>query len=325
MSSLFNKLNPVEVYNYHQRHGLSNASIDAIAWVLNQWPNPTLKVSSLSAQKPNHISICQLQRREITLQDLQVINKIISSVPTGKLRHYKLALEAIIVYLKEALKWQTPEVKKLPWPDPDLRWYERITAQANDAFKLQSEYENVKTQFLKQRSALSAEFMALIIALEIAPLTIAHLVNIINDKDSIQRIERQTYLNINHLDKPSNQDGLPQSSRYHLPLFVYQSLTEYQAYSHSQLTEKQLLKGLDNLLTSFSISTQVSRHYQHLFQAVWHYRDNVVPSFLKDISYPERHVATPLVSVDNKDQQRQLARIYGIDYDEMAVTAIPDF
>ena len=35
MSSLFNKLNPVEVYNYHQRHGLSNASIDAIAWVLN--------------------------------------------------------------------------------------------------------------------------------------------------------------------------------------------------------------------------------------------------------------------------------------------------
>ncbi|MGL5471250.1 MAG: hypothetical protein ACRDCT_24280, partial [Shewanella sp.] len=110
MSSLFNKLNPVEVYNYHQRHGLSNASIDAITWVLNQWPNPTLKVSSLSAQKPNHISTCQLQRREITLQDLQVINKIISSVPTGKLRHYKLALEAIIVYLKEALKWQTPEV-----------------------------------------------------------------------------------------------------------------------------------------------------------------------------------------------------------------------
>ncbi|UXK09941.1 hypothetical protein N5094_06975 [Shewanella putrefaciens] len=323
MSSLFNKLNPVEIYNYHQRQGLSNAGIDAISWVISQWPNPTLKASNLSAQKPTHILISQPNSREITLQDLQVINKIIRSVPTGKQRHYKRALEAIIVYLKEALKWQTPEIEKLPWPDPDLRWYECITAQANDAFKLQTEYENVKAQFLQQRSALSAEFMALIIALEIAPLTIAHLVNIINDKESIQHIERQTYLNIKHLDKSSNQDDLPQSSRYHLPLFVYQSLTEYQAYSHSKLTEKQLLKGLENLLTSFSISTQVSRHYQHLFQAVWHYRDHVVPTFLKDISYPERHVATPLVSVDNKDQQRQLARIYGIDYDEMAVTAIP--
>lgn len=325
MSNIFRNLNPVEIDNYHQRHGSSSTDIHAITWVITNCPETKChtSVATILDQKTAPISVSHPQRREFTMQDLQAINNVIRSVPTGRQRQYKKALEAIIIYLKEALKWQMPEAEKLPWPDPDLRWYERITAQANDAFKLQTGYENHKAQFLKQRFALSAEFVALSIALEIAPLTITHLVNIINDKNSSQHVENQTYLNVEHLTKQPNQDELQQSSRYHLPLFVYQSLTEYQAYSHRKLTEKQLITGLEDLLTSFSISTTTSRHYQHLFQAVWHFHNHVVPTLLKDISYPERHVATPLVSVDYKIQQRELATIYEIDYDETAFTSIP--
>lgn len=323
MSNIFNKLKPNEIYEYHQRHSSSNADLNSIAWVIKNWPEATSDtfVSTGSNQKPTNSSTNQHKSREFTIQDLQAINKVIRSVPSGKQRHYKKALEAVIIYLKEVLKWQIPEAEKLPWPDPDLKWYEHITAQASNAFKLQTAYENYKAQFLKERFAVPAEFVALAIAIEIAPLSIAHIVNIINDEHSIQRVENKTYLEIKHLTKQSTLDEEKQSSRYHLSMFVYQLLSEYQSYSHRQQTEKRLLKSLTNLLNSFEISSNSCRHYQHLFQAIWHYRDNVVPTLLKDISYPERHVATPHIAVDDKTKQKQLSLIYNIDYDKNAFTA----
>ncbi|QDF75849.1 MULTISPECIES: hypothetical protein [Shewanella] len=320
MSNIFNQLKANEIYEFHQRHDSSDADIESVKWVIKNWPETAVNATALIISDEKVANISATQKREFTIQDLQAINKVIRIVPTGKQRQYKNALEAIVTYLKEILQWQIPQVEKLPWPDPDLVWYQRITANANDAYKLHTEYEKYKAQFFKQRFEITAEFVALAISLEIAPLSIVHLINIINDKDSIQQIEAQIYLNVKHLVKQPNNEQ-QQSSRYHLPLFVYQLLSEYQSYSHKQQTEKRLLKSLTNLLTSFEISSNSSRLNQHLFQAVWHYRDHIVPSQLKDISYPERHVANPIIYVDDKTKKQLLSKIYNIDYDKKAFTA----
>ncbi|WP_335909183.1 hypothetical protein [Shewanella indica] len=320
MSNIFNQLKANEIYEFHQRHGSSDADIESIKWVIKNWPETKVNATALIISDEKVANISATQKREFTIQDLQTINKVIRIVPTGKQRQYKNALKAIVTYLKEILQWQIPEVEELPWPDPDLVWYQRITANANDAYKLHTEYEKYKAQFFKQRFEITAEFVALAISLEVAPLSIVHLVNIINDKDSIEQIEDQIYLNVKHVSKQPNNEQ-QQSSRYHLPLFVYQLLSEYQPYSHKQQTENRLLKSLTNLLTSFEISSNSSRLYQHLFQAVWHYRDHIVPSLLKDISYPERHVANPIIYVDDKTKKQLLSKIYDIDYEKKALTA----
>lgn len=320
MSNIFNQLKANEIYEFHQRHGSSDADIESVKWVIKNWPETAVNATALIISDEKVANISATQKREFTIQDLQAINKVIRIVPTGKQRQYKNALEAIVTYLKEILQWQIPEVEKLPWPDPDLVWYQRITANANDAYKLHTEYKKYKAQFFKKRFEITAEFVALAISLEISPLSIVHLANIINDKDSIEQVEAQIYLNVKHVSKQPNNEK-QQSSRYHLPLFVYQLLSEYQSYSHKQQTEKRLLKSLTNLLTSFEISSNSSRLNQHLFQAVWHYRDHIVPSQLKDISYPERHVANPIIYVDDKTKKQLLSKIYNIDYDKKAFTA----
>tara|TARA_R110002050_G_scaffold190109_1_gene324730 strand:- start:1492 stop:4422 length:2931 start_codon:yes stop_codon:yes gene_type:complete len=296
-----------DICDYFCRNSTKCATKDDLKWVFERW------LPLMDSAKPSE------QIKTLTLNEINAINKFIKTVSTGKQRHYKLALVNIVTYLGDVLHWQLPEVKELPWEDQDLIWFSKINHCADEAFQVLDAYSQSKVALFNQRCQPSAEFVALAIAMEVAPFSIHYLTSIINDPNCVIIEDTETYLKVDHLGGLNKQKGEDDDvffTRYHLPLFVYRLLCDYQKEPIKGLTTQKLHKRLNQLIEDepFYLTAKPVWHWQHLFQAVWNYRDNVVPTLLKDISYPERHVAFVKIETTLKDTRQQLKSIYDYDW-----------
>lgn len=273
---------------------------EAINWVLAHWPE-----------------LSQLTTRAVTVADLTTIEQQIRQISTGKQRLYRQALEQLLRYLAEVCLWSVPEQQQKQLIDLEHQWFEKLTGYAETAFSLLQQYEADRQAFLLEQSLPTAAFVALTLAIRVAPVSLNYLTQILNGSNTVQHKHTQSYMDIEHLTG-ENADNDRYFTRYHLDLFSYQVLQQYFAHttSSAKLTPRKLLDELNQyckrreyLLPSFSASDL------HLtIQAIWHYHHHLGPRLLKDFADPERHVAIAF------DEQPQITRsaqqqIYAQDWD----------
>ncbi len=153
--------------------------------------------------------------------------------------------------------------------------------------------------------------------MEIAPLSISYLTSILNDEHCIKQTGTDIYLNVELIESKNERNEQKRFTRYHLPLFVYRILKEYQAYQVN-VTKHSLHVQLNQLLCEVPFSlTSVSVNGWHLLlQSVWSNRESLTPSFLKDISSPHRHVAFTKPDILTSEKVKKMKLIYERDWDD---------
>lgn len=172
-----------------------------------------------------------------------------------------------------------------------------------------------------------------------APLPIDYLHHILTSPDCIEIVDNRLYLRLIHIQgrqskgRPDKEADDASFTRYHLPLSVHRALTTF--YEQKAATLSHASTGLNpfrdrlyaftvQLLTGAETSSRMGasphlcskRQLHFLFQAVWYYRDDVVPTLLKDIAYPTRHVAYELQSPCIPNQKKQIDDIYTQTWDD---------
>ncbi|WP_367971433.1 site-specific integrase [Vibrio scophthalmi] len=309
MSNKLQNLKAADIIEFYLRRGESCSEKSALQWIIEHWTEQP------AVQKTVYATDAQ---RQITEFDLRKINKEIGIVPTGKQKLYRCALSELLCYLHDECQWTIPNKKKSVLVDKDLQWFDRLNGFASEASALKHAYEAYKSYFLKHRPFISAEFVALVIAMEVAPFSMQYLSSIINDLDGIKRIGTNIHLDVIHLGRLSRRHEETLFTRYHLPLFVYHVLKEYQQQQFKPTTAYKLSRQINRFTAEppFSLPALSSREWFRCFQSLWYYRDNVVPQFLKDISDPERHVAFNKQLIDAKQKHKALASIYQRDWDD---------
>tara|TARA_R110002167_G_scaffold195810_1_gene398569 strand:+ start:38249 stop:41113 length:2865 start_codon:yes stop_codon:yes gene_type:complete len=305
MSKVNSQLNAENIAQYYIQHTMQNVDVASIEWVLAHWEHHgATQLHSSSMQ------------RELKKSDFNQINKMINRVPTGKRKHYARALQGITFYLSDALHWTIPDQQASKFNDLNLQFYDRLSQRLDQARNLNKAYKEFLDTFFKERHEISSAFAALVIAMEVAPLSLNHLSMVLNDNACIERNDTSLCLRIEHVKAAQPQDEAIRFTRYHLPLFVYRILTGYQARQinvteHGLATQlKQLLDNEPFLLANFS-----KKSWHFIIQSLWMERNDVVPSFLKDISYPERHVAFIKPEISSSEKAKNLKSIYEQDWD----------
>ncbi|TEW55732.1 hypothetical protein E2R68_04985 [Psychromonas sp. RZ22] len=276
------------------------SATEDIHWVLSRWPDESVPLRTLTD--------------EHYLQLSQAINQ----VPTGKRKHYRQALNAILIYLYDIAQWQLPRRTEKLFVDRDLVWFTRLSEQAALAYDLWQGYQEEQENALRNHVHPSAAQAALTIAQEVAPLSLNHLTAILNNPVCLERTGQQTQLKVFHYQPPSttSQETEATFTRYHLTLHCYCFLAKYYQTKSPSLTQRQLLNQLNEHISTepYHLGPYSASQWHTLFQSLWHYRDNVPPTLLKDISQPERHVDFDVTPPSPKQQKNLLAALYQQDW-----------
>lgn len=304
------KLSPATIITYLEHSHNNNDSIlppepntsitGDIQWVLSFWPEDSIPLRTL---KDEHY---------------QVLKQKISQVPTGKQKHYRWALNAILIYLNDIARWELPERTKAMFVDRDFIWFNQLSKQAELADTLWQTYEIDKANILQTHVVPTPAQVALTIAIEVAPLSLNHLATILNEKASIERTGQQTQLKVMHYQQPLSTTPQINSTftRYHLPLYSYCLLDSYYKTKPSPISVRQLYNLLNDKISSapYHIALCKRAQWHTLFQSLWHYRDNIPSKLLKDIAQPERHVDFDVALPSAKQKKQMLAGLYQQDW-----------
>jgi integrase len=320
-SSLMRALPIEHIVHYTQQNHAFTPPEDAIKWVLHHWPNT------------------QESSRQVAKVTLRDVRQQWTHRPARLKSHYQSALTAILLYLHHALGWEIPKTEEKKLVDHDAKLFENITSHAHAAYRLLQGYSTFLETFYQKRAPLSQEQVALIVALEVAPLPLDYLHDILTSPECIEIVDNHLYLRLRHIQGHQSQgrsDKEAESAsftRYHLPLSVYRALTTFYEQkatrlSHASMGLNPFIERLQALIGQLlgdaepssmvgsSTPPRPKRQLHFLFQAAWYYRDDVVPTLLKDIAYPTRHVAYDLQSPNIPNQQKQLDDIYTQTWDD---------
>ncbi|MCL9775496.1 site-specific integrase [Vibrio methylphosphonaticus] len=320
-SDLLRSLSINHIVHYAQQNHALTLSEEAIEWVINRWPK------------------AQEARRQVTKTTLRDLRRQWTHQGATLKSNYQRALTAILLYLYHVLGWEIPQAEEKKLVDHDAKLFENITAHAHTAYRLIQGYNALLEILYKERVSLSQEQVALIVALDVAPLPLDYLHHITTSPECIEIVDGHLYLRLRHLQghqSKNQQDKEAENAsftRYHLPLFVYRTLTTFyeqnaatlshQSMGLNRLTDRlhtligQLTHDVESSAVADSRVHPCSKAQLHfLLQAVWVYRDDVVPTLLKDIAYPTRHVAYERQSPRIANQQKQLDDIYTQSWDD---------
>ncbi|MBH0044865.1 site-specific integrase [Pseudoalteromonas sp. NZS11_1] len=232
-------------------------------------------------------SFIEKQARTVGAQDLRLIKKLINTIPTGKKRAYRLALDGVLFYLGSACQWQVPEKIESAINDANNKWFEDIAKGSAQAQRIFSHYTDEKQHFIKTRTPLTPCFMALVLGYDVAPLSLTHITAILNNPDSITNEAPYPRLRVNHITSGSDEQRV---THYHLPLMTYRILKDYYAQSLELISTKALCTSLTQYLHSHGLLYTNEFLWPKLFQISWYLRFKLPPIFIKDLAYPERHV-----------------------------------
>lgn len=289
-----------QVCSWFEQNSEPFAGEIAIAWVQAHWPE-----------------LAQISTRQLSSADLILIRQRIKQIPTGKQRLYRQGLNDLLYYLSSVCHWTLPVSQQQFFVDREQIWFGALTEKAAGAFQLQRHYETDRQNFIKKRQPPSDAFIALTLALRVAPLPLAFLAQILTNPNAIKREKTKTYLDVYHQNKvdPADDDYF---TRYDLDLFSYSLLTNY--FSHAKnadpITAGHLLKNINHYCEQqpYYLTPFTATDLHLTLQAFWHYRYHLGPTLLKDFSQPIRHVATALRSSAQSDPMAQ-EKIYLRDWD----------
>jgi integrase len=272
MSEQFIKQQADKINDYLAHAWPHNTTLDAILWILS------------------HSSIVNKQARSLEQIELRAINQKINTIPTGRQRVYRKALEGILFYLGNECQWQLPEQIKETITDANHQYFEELAKFSAHTQQVFACYQQQKTHFFATRPSLTPCFIALMIGFEIAPLSLAHICAILNNGDSITKEIPDSRLAITHTACDSDE---PRITHYHLPIACYQLLHDYYAQSPEPITPKSLHNHLTQWLQVTGLSDIQQGEWSKRFQISWYIRFKLPPVFIKDLAYPERHVGVP--------------------------------
>lgn len=289
-----------QVASWFEQNSQPFAGENTIAWVQTHWPE-----------------LAQISTRQLSGTDLILIRQRIKQIPTGKQRLYRQGLNDLLYYLSCVCHWSLPVSQQQHFIDREQIWFGALTEKAADAFQLQSHYETDRLNFIKNRHPPSDAFVALTLALRVAPLPLAFLAQILNNPRAIKREKAQTYLDVYHQNKTDPADD-EYFTRYDLDLFSYTLLADYftHAKNTNPMTAGHLLKNINRYCSQqpYYLTPFTATDLHLTLQAFWHYHYHLGPTLLKDFSQPERHVATSLRSSAQSDLMAQ-ENIYLRDWD----------
>ena len=289
-----------QVASWFEQNSQPFAGESAIAWVQAHWPE-----------------LAQISTRQLSGADLILIRQRIKQIPTGKQRLYRQGLNDLLYYLSSVCHWSLPVSQQQYFIDREQIWFGALTEKAADAFQLQYHYETDRLNFIKNRHPPSDAFVALTLALRVAPLPLAFLAQILNNPGAIKREKAQTYLDVYHQNKTDPADD-EYFTRYDLDLFSYTLLADY--FTHTQnadpMTAGHLLKNINRYCSQqpYYLTPFTATDLHLTLQAFWHYHYHLGPTLLKDFSQPVRHVATSQRSSAQPDLMAQ-KNIYLRDWD----------
>lgn len=291
MSRRDNLLLAGAVQRHFEQLGKNCAYLEDLLWLLERW---------------NIVDHCE---RRLIQADIRCARKIIATVPTGKQRHYKQALNDILFYLQDACHWRLPEQEQVAIRDTEYGWFESIAKQSQKAHQIFENFQQQKKQYFVDRGTLSPAFIALMIGFEIAPLSLSHIGCILNDITSITSERPIPRLRLTHQN--TSKDEL-RVTHYHLPLTSYRLLSDYYAQPSKHISEFMLFKQLSKWLVDHGLSQATRAEWSKRFQITWYLHHYLPPILLKDLANPERHVSLPL---NIQSSRHQLSEIYTIDWD----------
>ncbi|WP_318487221.1 hypothetical protein [Photobacterium leiognathi] len=232
--------------------------------------------------------------RQITHDELRSIKIEIKTIPTGKQRVLRRALNNTLYYLHQHCGWQIPQpqIKKLI--DTQLIWMQLISQQANDASRLYATYLEEKRHFLKYRPEFNIGFITVALSIEVAPLSLDYWADILNRPEAIELYEQQLTLIVHHQSRRvSNEPSSHYFTRYALTPFTCRLLLDYFETRKQKVTTKGLHKALNHYLSTvpYGLANKTAMQWQHCFQNIWFFEYGLPSVLLLDISQPHRHVA----------------------------------
>ena len=245
------------------------------------------------------INSLNINKRALSKEQLNKINKRIKSIPTGKQRVLLNALDHVLFYLKEICNWQLPEVKEQAFTDDSMIWLLNIHKKNLRASQCFSRYESQRESFIVRRWH-DLGWVLLVLNFEVAPLHLSYWQRILSTPTCIEFFEGQFTLKVSH-PKPiaSYADESNTSfTRYPLPAFPLRVLQNFYNYlPEKALTTKSLLDAINRWVDTepYYFAAMSPAEWLRTFQSFWHHHYAVPPKLLRDLSDPMRHVS-PLKS-----------------------------
>lgn len=254
--------------------------------------------------------------RQISDDELRIIKNEIKTIPTGKQRVLRRALDNTLFYLHQYCGWRVPQPQRKKLNDTQLAWMQLISLQAHDASCLYESYLEDKHDFLNHRPVLHIGFITVALNIEVAPLPLAYWADILNHPDAIEVYEQQLTLVVRHQSpKASNAQQPNYFTRYALTPFTCRLLINYFDTRKQKITTKGLHQKLYDYLSTapYYLDNKTLSQWQHCFQQIWLVEYGLPSVLLLDISQPHRHVAFR-PSSSHLEHDQSISHIYAQDW-----------
>ena len=245
------------------------------------------------------INSLNINERALSEEQLNEINKLIKSIPTGKQRVLLNALDHVLFYLKEICNWQLPEVKEQAFTDDSMIWLLNIHKKNLRASQCFSRYESQRESFIVKRWH-DLGWVLLVLNFEVAPLHLSYWQRILSTPTCIEFFEGQFTLKVSHPKAIASYADESNTSftRYPLPAFPLRVLQNFYNYlPEKALTTKSLLDAINRWVDTepYYFAAMSPAEWLRTFQSFWHHHYAVPPRLLRNLSDPMRHVS-PLES-----------------------------
>ncbi|MGL4713498.1 MAG: hypothetical protein ACRCWP_13345, partial [Shewanella sp.] len=242
-------------------------------------------------------------QRQLSEVSLKQVNQAISDIPTGRQRRLKRARDQVFQYLYDVCDWTLPQKQETRCQDGALQWMREIQVFNNNAGKLLLGYQQQRQRFIaepksKPKIELKSElaWLLTVLYIEVAPLPLSYWQAVLYSTEPIEFFEGQYTLKVPHPTPIAAfaNNTQPSFTRLPLPLFAYRLLQQYLLQQTQVPTSNALLQALNQALSAqpYYLSPRPAAKWQRTFQSLWHHHYQVPAELLRDISDPQRHVAT---------------------------------
>ncbi|GGB60673.1 site-specific integrase [Shewanella inventionis] len=238
-------------------------------------------------------------QRKLSEVSLKQISNAINNIPTGQQRRLKRALDQVLHYLHDVCDWALPPKQETRCQDSALEWMREIQTFNDDAGRVLRGYTQQRQRFIANPNSGAKDGLAwllLVLYIDVAPLPLSYWQAVLSSADPIAFFEGQYTLKVPHPTPIAAfaNDNQPSFTRLTLPLFAYRILQQYLQLKSQPPTKSILLKALNSVLSAqpYYLAPRSEAKWQRTFQSLWHHHYQVPAELLRDISEPQRHVAT---------------------------------
>ncbi|PMP07287.1 hypothetical protein BCS94_09995 [Vibrio breoganii] len=263
--------------------------------------------------------------RRLSSEAHTAIKASITSIPSGRQRRLKIALDHVLLYLQQVCQWQLPEDKTRLYPDQRYHWIQHVMFHAHLGGAVYNHY--TRQEWALQYKTLNAAELINLLAIEVAPLSLTFWIDVLQRPNSIEVFEEKITLLVYH--PITRKDELPSFSRYTLTPVACRALVAYhkRARTHKttrRVTEASIMSAFNEVVESLHVlHPQLKRSYSnpikarewHLaMQAIWHCEYGYPPELLLDMVQPTRHYAYSRATVSDWHTRKALSALHTLPF-----------